>query len=592
MPAPETAEADEPEVAEDVPPPVERVDVEIDGVWHAIPKGTRMIEAIRMARGGGDTVPHYCYHPKLSSPGNCRMCLVQMGMPPRPAPGQDPPAPDADGHVPIGWMPRPVISCANTVAPNMGIRTGGPLVEEWRRGVMEFLLINHPLDCPICDQAGECSLQEFSVEHGSGESRFLETKVTKPKNVEIGPRIRLDDERCIMCSRCIRFCDEIVDDDVLGFTDRGSHTTLAVHPGKQLENNYSLNTVDICPVGALTSNDFRFQMRVWFLRETKSICTSCGRGCNIDIGAREGQVYRQTPRENNAVNSAWMCDHGRLDFHYLNSEARLTAPLIREGDRHRITKYSEAIRYAASVLGAFKPGQLAILASGRMTNEELFLTRLLGESLGTEWVDIVPRSGEGDDYLVHADKNPNTLGAKLVLCGRRTPGSQLAKIHRGVESGEIRALLALGEDLTSENSEAGFSKEALGKLKFLLNMHLLANPTANQAHVVFAGSGPAEKRGTMINITGRIQRLGKGAEAPGQARDDWEVLRDLRKALGGEDEFALLEDVFAAMAGSISKLKGFSIGKVGDDGLHVIDTAETVPLLHKEHERRSSGLIG
>src|SRR5439155_1609702 len=201
------------------------------------------------------------------------------------------------------------ICCAQDVAEGMGVRTNSPMVEECRKGVMEFLLINHPLDCPICDQAGECELQEFSVEYGAGGSRFLENKVKKPKAVQLGPRVTLDDERCILCSRCVRFCNEIAKDDVLGFTDRGSHTVLTAHPGKRLENNYSLNTVDLCPVGALTSTDFRFKMRVWFLKETKSICTSCATGCNTLIGTREDIVYRQTPRENDHVNSCWMCDY-------------------------------------------------------------------------------------------------------------------------------------------------------------------------------------------------------------------------------------------------------------------------------------------
>ncbi|MFM2166768.1 MAG: hypothetical protein RIS79_1139, partial [Verrucomicrobiota bacterium] len=201
MPAP--AEAPAPAAAP--PPPADLVNVQIDGVWHKFPKGTRMIEACKQAKA---EVPHYCYHPKLSSPGNCRMCLVEMGMPPRPAPGTEPEK-DEHGMPKIGWMPRPVIACANTVAEGMGIRTESTLTQECRKGVMEFLLINHPLDCPICDQAGECRLQEFSVEHGKGESRFREDKVKKPKNVDIGPRVRLDDERCIMCSRCIRFTAEI-----------------------------------------------------------------------------------------------------------------------------------------------------------------------------------------------------------------------------------------------------------------------------------------------------------------------------------------------------------------------------------------------
>jgi len=306
------------EETEEVP----MLNVQIDGVWHKIPKGTRMIEAIHSIEGA-EEVPHYCYHPKLTSPGNCRMCLVETGMPPRPAPDQEPDL-DAEGRPNIiNWSPRPAISCANTVAEGMGIRTSSTLVEECRNGVMEFLLINHPLDCPICDQAGECRLQEFSVDHGKGESRFVEQKVKKPKNVEIGPRITLDDERCIMCSRCIRFCDEIVEDHVLGFTERGSHTTLAVHPGKELANNYSLNTVDICPVGALTSNDFRFKMRVWFLKETKSIDVNCGAGSNITIWSRGDEILRVTPRENNEVNSSWMPDSHRLAFHDFQNERRL-----------------------------------------------------------------------------------------------------------------------------------------------------------------------------------------------------------------------------------------------------------------------------
>ncbi len=305
--------------------PVPKVNVQIDGVWHQFPKGTRLIEACEQA---GSYVPRYCYHKKLSSPGNCRMCLIEMGMPKM---GSDrKPVLGDDGRPEINWMPRPQISCATDVSEGLGVRTNSPLVEECRRGVMEFLLINHPLDCPICDQAGECRLQEFSVEYGRQDSRFLENKVKKPKNVELGPRVTLDDERCILCSRCIRFSKEIAHDDVLGFVDRGSHTVLTAHPGKRLENNYSLNTVDICPVGALTSSDFRFKMRVWFLKETKSFCTSCATGCNTIIGTREDVIYRQTPRENDAVNSCWMCDYGRLNFDYLQSERRLLEPLVRE----------------------------------------------------------------------------------------------------------------------------------------------------------------------------------------------------------------------------------------------------------------------
>jgi NADH-quinone oxidoreductase subunit G len=560
----------------------ELVNVQVDGNWIQVPKGTRMIEACKQAEA---EVPHYCYHPKLTSPGNCRMCLVEMGMPPRLAPGEEPEL-DKDGHAKIGWMPRPVIACANTVANGMGIKTQGKLTEECRTGVMEFLLINHPLDCPICDQAGECTLQEYSVEHGQGQSRFLETKVTKPKNVEIGPRIRLDDERCVLCSRCVRFSREIADDDVLGFTDRGSHNTLGVHPDRPLANNYSLNTVDICPVGALTSNDFRFQMRVWFLKETKSICTGCARGCNTVIGARENKVYRQTPRENNDVNSAWMCDSGRLGFHHLESDKRLTEPLIKEGGKHRPADWPEAIRNAAEGLSKFKGEELAIIASGRMTNEELYLARTLAETLDAGVVDIIKREGEGDDYLVHADKNPNTNGAKAVL-KLRSPGSKTKAINKGIEDGSIKAVLVLGENLV----KAGFEESSLKKLKFLVSSHILANPTAKVSNVVLPGAGFAEKRGSMINATGRLQRLNKATEPPGSARDDWETLQDLNRACDGLDGIYDIADLFVEMAANVAAVKDLTLSKIGDLGVEVIENDATVPLLEREQERVEKGLI-
>ena len=588
MPAPETV-AKPAAAAEEVPPTVELVDVEIDGIWHQVPKGTRMIEAVRMARGDGSTVPHYCYHPKLSSPGNCRMCLVQMGMPPRPAPGAEPTQPDAEGHLPISWMPRPVIACANTVAPNMGIRTGGELVEEVRKGVMEFLLINHPLDCPICDQAGECSLQEYSVEHGKGSSRFRESKVKKPKNVDVGPRIRLDDERCIMCSRCIRFSREIADEDVLGFVDRGSRTVLTTYPGRELAHNYSLNTVDICPVGALTSNDFRFQQRVWFLKAAESVCTGCGRGCNINVEAREGEILRLTPRENNDVNSSWMCDHGRMTYHELRAADRLTDHMIKEAGQHKVARRGEANRYAAALLKIFKPGEVAVVASGRMTNEELYLTGKLAALLKTDLVDVVPRQGQADDYLYAADQNPNTLGAKVILTGRSKPGNKLARIRKEIASGQIKAVLALGEELVSE--EVGLAVEDLAGLRFLFHLGTTAGPTAEAAHVLFAGSHPLEKRGSMINVTGRLQRLGGGGVAPGNCADDWEILRDLVSELGGDEGGPLIEELFAEMSREVRRFRGLSLGKIGSRGVHLIDVDERVPLLQKEAQRRAAGLI-
>jgi NADH-quinone oxidoreductase subunit G len=562
------------------------VNVQIDGVWHQVPKGTRMIEACRLV---GTEVPHYCYHPKLSSPGNCRMCLVQTGAPPRLAPGQEADR-DEHGFEPISWMPRPVIACANTVTENMGIRTKGELVESCREGVMEFLLINHPLDCPICDQAGECRLQEHSVGHGRGDSRFTEMKVKKPKNVEIGPRIRLDDERCILCSRCIRFMDEIAADPVLGFADRGTHTILTVHPGRLLDSNYSLNTVDLCPVGALTSNDFRFQMRVWFLKETPTLDVNCGTGTNITVWTRGNTIHRITPRRNDAVNSCWMPDTHRLNFHFIDSPSRLTEPLLRgpESQTHSPASWSEALRSAADAIRAHAPHEIAIIASGRMTNEELLLVRTLAAEAGVPHIALVPRINEPDGLLIAADRNPNTTGARLVL-GMDDPSAALDAIRDGVRGGHLRALLVFGEDIITD---AGFTAADLASLDFLLHSHILANPTASAAHVVLPAAAFAEKRGSMVNLAGRLQRLNRAIEPPGHARDDWELLRDLVLAItGAANETHRIEDVFKALAAAVPEFSGITLSKIGDLGIQVTETGYRIPLLEDERKRIATGAI-
>jgi NADH-quinone oxidoreductase subunit G len=458
---------------------------------------------------------------------------------------------------------------------------------------MEFLLINHPLDCPICDQAGECRLQEFSVEHGKGESRFVDAKVKKPKNVDIGPRVRLDDERCIMCSRCIRFMDEVAGDPVLGFTQRGTHTTLTVHPGKRLDSNYSLNTVDICPVGALTSNDFRFQMRVWFLKETKSIDVNCGTGVNITIWTRGNKIHRITPRQNDEVNSTWMPDSHRLNFHDIDGEARLTQPMVRNVDvpstRHASTTWPAAIATTAGELKKFQPGEVAIIASARMTNEELFLTRALASELQTGLFTTVPRDGESDGLLISADRNPNTTGAKLVW-QTQDPAGPLFAIREGVRNGSIKALLVLGENL----ADAGFTAEDLAKPEFIASIQLLAGPTAEASHVILPGAAFAEKRGSMVNVTGRLQRLNRAVEPLGEAKDDWEILRDLVLALQGakpSDGPATIEDVFKAMAVTVAEFAELSLSKIGDLGKPVVETGVTIPLLTNERARKAAGLI-
>lgn len=537
------------------------LNVQIDGVWMQFPKGTRVIEACSQAQ---KFIPRYCYHPKLSAPGNCRMCLIEMGMP-KMGPDRKPII-GADGRPEIAWIPRPQISCAQDVAEGMAIRTDSPMVQECRKGVMEFLLINHPLDCPICDQAGECRLQEFSVEYGNAQSRFLERKVKKPKNVELGPRVTLDAERCILCSRCIRFMKEVAQDDVLGFTDRGSYSTISCHPDRILDSNYSLNTVDICPVGALTSTDFRFKMRVWFLKETKTIDVNDGLGANITIGSRENHIYRITPRENNDVNSCWLPDSHRLNFKYLGREDRLKQPLV----KGEPADWRQTIAAAAEQLQRNK-GAIAMIASARLTNEELFLAKRLASALGIDKVDVLPRWGEPDGILIQADRNPNTSGAQLLGLTGKEPGARLKEIAKDVKSGAIKALVVLGEDAT----KCGLTEEDLRKLDALVVADILPNKTTPLATALLPAAGWAEKRGSMINVRGRLQRLNRAVDAPDHARDDWEILRDLIQAVSGSNGLYMIEDVFKQMAAEVKEFAGLSLSKIGDLGVQFIEKQQT-----------------
>src|ERR1035438_5096481 len=456
------------------------------------PLPTSMIQACAIAQVD---VPHYCYPPKLPVAGNCRMCLVEFGTP---AIGPDrKPILNSDGTPRIAKAPRPAIACATPISPGMEIYTDTPTVKQMREGVLEFLLINHPLDCPICDQAGECKLQEYSVEYGQSESRFVEPKVHKPKRVDLGPRIVLDDERCILCTRCIRFTRDIAGDDALGIVNRGSYNTLTAYPGKVFDNNYTLNTVDICPVGALTSKDFRFKMRVWFLKETKSLCTSCATGCNIVIGSREERIYRYEPRENDAVNACWMCDYGRLNYNWIGRVDRLVKV---QSPKSKVQSQPEGW---AAVLGEIShklkqvaAGSVAVIASARQTNEELYLLAKLSKKLGA-LTDAVPRAGEGDRLLLNPDRNPNSNGARLTGIAAEPMGSSLPKIAEGIRSGRIKTLIVFGEDVTKH----GIGAELLGKLETLIVSDILPNATTKLAHYLLPGCAHAEKRGSFSKIS-------------------------------------------------------------------------------------------
>jgi NADH-quinone oxidoreductase subunit G len=553
------------------PPPVEKIKVKVDGREVEVPKTTpdpltgkpiptTMIQACAAMKVD---VPHYCYHPKLPVAGNCRMCLVEFGTP---ALGPDrKPVMNPDGTPKIAKSPRPAIACATPISPGMEIYTNTPAVKQMREGVLEFLLINHPLDCPICDQAGECKLQEYSVDYGKAESRFVEPKVHKPKRVDLGPRIALDDERCILCTRCIRFTKDIVGDDALGIVNRGSYNTLTAFPGKVFDNNYTLNTVDICPVGALTSKDFRFKMRVWFLKETKSLCASCATGCNTIVGSREETMYRYEPRENDAVNSTWMCDYGRLNYKWVNRPDRLVEVRRQKAEgRSEKLVWPTALKEISEALGRAGQGSVAIIASARQTNEELFLLKKLAAKLGAV-TDSIPRTGESDKLLLNADRNPNSNGARLTgICSDKM-GEQIAKIAKGIEQGALKTLIVFGEDVTKH----GLNAALLGKLETLIVSDILSSETTKLAHYLLPGCAHLEKRGTFTNAKGRVQKFMKALEPRGDARPEWEFLHELVFNITGQDGYATIEGLFNLMAKEVPAFNGLSWAGLGDTGVTV-----------------------
>ena len=444
----------------------ELITINLNGKEVEVPGGINAIEAAALH---GKEIPHYCYHSHLSVAGNCRMCLIEMGTPMRDRATGDAIL-EEDGSPKIGWVPKPVIGCATNVSPGMHLRTESEKVKGCQEGIMEFLLVNHPLDCPICDQAGECRLQEFATDYGRGYSRYVERKNVKPKRTRLGPRVTLDDERCILCSRCIRFSQEVAKDDVLGFVDRGSFSTLTCFPGKELANNYSLNTVDICPVGALTSTDFRFKMRVWFLKETPSICAESSAGCNTLVSSREGVIHRITPRRNDLVNDSWMTDSGRMLYKSVKSEDRLLHSQI-DGEK---ASSSDAIERAGKIL---KGKKLGIVASARSTVEELFLIKQLAASTDAQ-VFLRGHFGEDDGILLSADRTPNLRGALATELIEQYPTDHLKDLGDSIDQGDVDALLVFSEDLEG----SGLSESQMNIPIVYVGTH--QNSSVNAAKVV------------------------------------------------------------------------------------------------------------
>ncbi len=532
------------------------VTINVDGRDLQVPAGMNLIDALEHH---GIEIPHYCYHPKLTVAGNCRMCLVETGLPMKDrATNQF--IIEPDGRMKIGWGPKPAVACTTNCAAGLHVRTSSPMVKDCQQGVMEFLLVNHPLDCPICDQAGECKLQEFATDYGRGYSRFIEEKNVKPKRTRLGPRVTLDDERCILCSRCVRFCSEVAKDDVLGFIDRGSYSTLTCYPGRELDNNYSLNTVDICPVGALTSTDFRFKMRVWFLKPVPSICPESSVGANTNVWSREGKIYRITPRENNAVNDCWMADSGRELYKSVEQPSRIDFFAV---DNGKCTA-DKALTRAAELLPG---GGVAYVGSAHSSLEEQFLLwQLVKAEPGP--VSFVSHSQKGDDLLISNDATPNLRGAFLTGLLRDLPGTDINDLRDKVETGAIKTLFVVKEDLAT----LGFSDDLLRRVQVIyLGTH--ANATSNLAQVVLPGLTVFEKTGSFVNQQWRAQRFFQAVPGPAGTAPDVQLLSQLLARVKKVSASAVSpEIIWTELAATVPALAGWTWASLGSSG-RVLDAS-------------------
>jgi NADH-quinone oxidoreductase subunit G len=474
--------------------------------------------------------------------------------------------------VEIDKQPKLQISCYTPVADGMVVKTNSPKVLEVRKTVLEFLLVNHPVDCPVCDQAGECALQDYYMEHGQYDSRLSDVKVKKEKKAfPIGPTVMLDQERCILCTRCVRFTDNITKTCELGVFDRGDHSQLDVYPGKQLDNNYSGNVVDICPVGALTDRDFRFKCRVWYLAKTKSVCPSCSMGCNITVEwdkmrphqHKLARVMRLKPRHNSEVNDYWICDKGRYNYHFID-EHRIKHPQLKD---ERISWDQAVDTIVAELKPLYKSNftsRIGVLASAQLTNEDLFVIRkFFKETFKGAQVDFrVPeKPGDSDAFLIKADKNPNTAGALQIL----ETDAEANQIVQKAKQGKIDLLYVFGHDLVKL-----FGKETVEqiaqKVKLFVYQGSNVNETCGYAHLNLPSSVYAEKTGTFTNCQQRVQRIWPAFLPLAESKSDWEIIALLSIKLGASLAYEHSQAIFKDIAATIPSFSEMTYETISDKG--------------------------
>jgi NADH-quinone oxidoreductase subunit G len=503
----------------------------------SVPEGTTILEAAKLA---GILIPHYCYHPGLPVAGVCRMCLVEVEKAPKLAP-----------------------SCATTVAEGQVVRVHSEKSLDARKGVLEMLLINHPLDCPICDQSGECELQDYTYQEGRDDSRYREPKRFNPAE-DFGGDVIYVPNRCILCTRCVRFMDDVAHEPTLNVSERGDRAVIGKFEGRDMTHPWAANVVDLCPVGALLSKDFLNKARAWELDRTSSICPNCTQGCNVVMETRENQIVRMRPRPNESVNAFFMCDWGRLNYRWMNEKARIEKPMVRKtGGELVAVGWEQAITAAARALSGKK---VFVAASPMLSNESLFLlTELMQGGSGAFRVtegDEAPLAGV-EDLALRRERAANVYGAEKL--GFKKTRDLLG----GLGQGDV--LVVAGEDLADINASA------LSRASDIIVIGSVLPEAATKASVVLPIANFAEEEGTVTNLRGRVQRFTQARQAPGETRPSWLVLGDLLGAMGRQASFFLPSEVFARLASSHKSFTGLSYDTIGYKGLPVVDAPPTAP---------------
>jgi NADH-quinone oxidoreductase subunit G len=534
---------------------METVTLTIDGRSVTVEKGRTVLQA---AIEAGISVPYYCYHPGISIDGSCRVCIVK-----------------------IEKMPKLQTSCSTTCTDGMVVDTRAADVVEARAGVFEFLLINHPLDCPVCDKGGECPLQDFSYTFGPAESRMdFPRRVFDGEgvraDVDFGPTLMLNRNRCILCTRCVRFMKEIDGDAQIGIVDRGYGSEIATFQEQGVHSLISGNLMDVCPVGAILTRDYRFKSRPWDNPAVvDTVCTLCSKGCSTSAWlkakpewAKASQLIRMTPRYNPDVNGYWMCDIGRFNYHWVESETRLRRPMMRSGASLEAAAWHDVqprLRDRLQEAGSGPNGAVRFLVSAHASTEELFVLKQVVEGLlGRDGLEAVTMAWTGAQkpqppdtkFKVPPTDAPNVNGARdlgfAVGKGNEAP-PDLSAFRSAIEGGRVKALYVLdpGPDGSLGDVAWLIAARRSGALPLLIVQGVLMTELAAAADLVLPGAAYVEKDAIYTNDQGRVQAGSRAIAPPGEAVEDWEILVNVGRSLGLTLPFTSAADVRRALAGAM-----------------------------------------